>query len=123
GVEVLLLEDVLADARRTERWGAALRALLWPIGALERACGAPARVTNDATAAVVFSSGSTGEPKGVELTHANVHANCEQTAQVMPLDRGDTVVGVLPLFHSFGNMALWYALHQGAAVVFHPNPL
>jgi len=123
GVAMLALEDVLAGVGRFERGGAALRALLWPTGRLERACGASRRVASDDVAVIIFSSGSTGEPKGVELTHTNVNANCEATAQVIPLDRHDRLVGVLPLFHSFGNMALWYALQQGAGLVFHPNPL
>ncbi|MBX3462948.1 MAG: MFS transporter [Planctomycetes bacterium] len=123
GLEVVALEDLLGAVTRRERWSAALRALLAPIAWLERACGAPRRVVAGDLAVVIFSSGSTGEPKGVELLHANVQANCEATAQVIPLDRHDRLVGVLPLFHSFGNMALWYGLQQGAGIVFHPNPL
>ena len=123
GVQVLLLEDVLAGITRGERFTAALRVLISPIGWLERACGATRRVTNADVAAILFSSGSTGEPKGIVLTHTNVHANCDGVAQLIPLDRHDRLVGVLPLFHSFGNLALWYAALQGAGIVFHPNPL
>ncbi len=123
GVAVLCLEDLLGGVPRGERLGAALRALLLPTALLERACGAVRRVRRDDVAVVIFSSGSTGEPKGVLLSHANVAANCEAVGQLIPLDRRDRLVGVLPLFHSFGNMALWYALHQGAGIVFHPSPL
>lgn len=122
-VEPLWIEDLLAGVARGERWGAAWRALLLPCRALERACGAARRIERTDTAVVIFSSGSTGEPKGVLLSHANVAANCEGVAQLIPLDHRDRLVGVLPLFHSFGNMALWYALQQGAGVVFHQNPL
>ncbi len=122
-VEVLLLEDVLAHTGRLERLRAAVSALLLPVGWLERACGAARAVVNTDTAVVIFSSGSTGEPKGIELTHANVQANCDGIAQVIPLEHEDRLVGVLPLFHSFGNMALWYGLQQGASLVFHGNPL
>lgn len=122
-LEVLLIEDVLAEVGRGERVRALLLALLAPMRLLERAAGAERRVGHGDVAVVIFSSGSTGEPKGVELTHGNVQANCEAIAQVIPLEHRDRLVGVLPLFHSFGNMALWYALQQGASTVFHPNPL
>ncbi len=122
-LEVVAIEDVLSEVGRGERLAAALRGLLWPQHRLERACGALRPVASADVAVVIFSSGSTGDPKGVELTHANVQSNCEATAQVIPLDRHDRLVGVLPLFHSFGNMALWYGLQQGASIVFHPNPL
>lgn len=57
------------------------------------------------------------------LTHGNLQSNCEAIAQVIPLGHRDRLLGVLPMFHSFGNLALWFAVQQGAAVVFHPNPL
>jgi acyl-[acyl-carrier-protein]-phospholipid O-acyltransferase/long-chain-fatty-acid--[acyl-carrier-protein] ligase len=114
---------VLKDVGTGERLGALARALLLPLGWLERACGASRKVTRDDVATILFSSGSTGEPKGVMLTHGNVQSNCDGVAQLIPLDHHDRLVGVLPLFHSFGNMALWYAVQQGAGIVFHPNPL
>jgi len=123
GVQFLFLEDVMKDVARGERLGAVLRALLLPHRWLEASCGATKPVTRDTIATVIFSSGSTGEPKGVELTHGNVQANCDGVAQLIPLDHTDKLVGVLPLFHSFGNMALWYAVQQGAGLVFHANPL
>ena len=123
GVEEIALEDLMADVSRGERLGAVARALLWPHGLLERACGARRRVVADDPAAILFSSGSTGDPKGVVLSHGNLLANSEALVQVLPLDRRDRLLGVLPLFHSFGNFALWYAMQQGVATVFHPNPL
>ncbi|MFO1078541.1 MAG: MFS transporter [Planctomycetota bacterium] len=122
-VRELALEDLLAGITRGERLGAALRVLLLPPALLERACGATKRGRGGDTAAILFSSGSTGEPKGVVLSHANVLANAEAVAQVLPLSARDKLLGVLPMFHSFGNFAFWCAMDQGAAMVFHPNPL
>jgi acyl-[acyl-carrier-protein]-phospholipid O-acyltransferase/long-chain-fatty-acid--[acyl-carrier-protein] ligase len=56
----------------------------------------------DQTAAIIFSSGSEGRPKGVELTHSNILANIKQTATVCNMRESDVILGMLPLFHSFG---------------------
>lgn len=122
-VQLIYLEDVMANVTRWQRLGCLLRALLLPIGWLERAAGAAQRVDASHVATVLFSSGSTGEPKGIVLTHRNVQSNCEAVAQIVPFAPHDKLASVLPLFHSFGNMALWYVINQGAGVVFHPNPL
>lgn len=123
GLELILLEDVMQGVSLFERLGGMMRGLLWPMGMLEKACGAERRVSRDDVAAILFSSGSTGEPKGIVLSHKNLQANCDAIAQVVPSDASDKLVGVLPMFHSFGNLALWYAVGQGAGMVFHPNPL
>ena len=123
GVELVYLEDVMQGATVFERAAGLLRALLLPMAWLERACGAERRVRSEDVAAILFSSGSTGDPKGIVLTHRNLQANCDAVAQVVPFDHRDKLVGVLPMFHSFGNLALWYAVGQGAGMVFHPNPL
>ncbi|MFK7739070.1 MAG: MFS transporter [Planctomycetota bacterium] len=123
GIELIYLEDLMSGVGLFERVGGLLRALLLPLGMLERSCGACRRVRREDVATILFSSGSTGEPKGIELTHQNLQANCDAVAQVIPFDRHDKLVGVLPMFHSFGNLALWYAVGQGAGMVFHPNPL
>jgi acyl-[acyl-carrier-protein]-phospholipid O-acyltransferase/long-chain-fatty-acid--[acyl-carrier-protein] ligase len=75
-------------------------------------------------ATVVFSSGSTGVPKGVMLSHHNILANVDAIAQVFHLKSDDVMVGVLPFFHSFGfSVTLWLPLVVGFGAVFHPNPM
>jgi len=76
------------------------------------------------TATVVFSSGSTGVPKGVVLTHANILSNILGISQVFDLGRKDRLLGVLPFFHSFGfTVTLWFPLIKGFSVLYHTNPL
>jgi acyl-[acyl-carrier-protein]-phospholipid O-acyltransferase/long-chain-fatty-acid--[acyl-carrier-protein] ligase len=72
---------------------------------------------------VIFSSGSTGAPKGVMLSHRNIAANVEGIGQVIQFTASDRIMGVLPLFHSFGfTGTLWLPLLAGFGVVYHPNP-
>ena len=69
-------------------------------------------------AAPPYSSGTTGLPKGVELTHANVVAQARQVQPVLRLTEADVVVGVAPFFHAIGqNLILPCSLRAGATVV------
>ena len=56
----------------------------------------------DDTAVILYTSGTTGKPKGAELTHANLTRNAETTVDLFALTADDVVIGTLPLFHSFG---------------------
>ncbi len=79
---------------------------------------------DDAEAALLFTSGSSGEPKGVVLTHRNILANCWQISSLSILPEGATLLGCLPLFHSFGfTVTLWYPMIRGCRVVTVPSPL
>lgn len=77
------------------------------------------------TATVMFTSGSTGEPKGVVLTHGNVLSNVHQMRQHLRLDPLPVVaLGILPFFHSFGHtVGIWTILLLGKKAVYHTNPL
>ena len=81
------------------------------------------RVAPDDIACIVFSSGSTGVPKGVELSHWNLVSNIDAVMGVFPMNAGDCMLAVLPLFHSFGyTFGLWFPAIQQFRSVFHPNP-
>src|SRR3954452_2942073 len=55
------------------------------------------------TAVILYTSGTTGQPKGAELTHDNLYKNCTVSAKILgDITKDDVVLGALPLFHSFG---------------------
>ena len=84
----------------------------------------PKRVRLDSLATVIFSSGSTGIPKGVMLSHRNIVSNIEGIQQAINTDRKDCLLGILPFFHSFGfTGGLWLPAVSGFGVVYHTNPL
>ncbi len=77
-----------------------------------------------AEAGLLFTSGSSGEPKGVVLSHRNILANCAQISSLSILPDSAVMLGCLPVFHSFGyTVTLWYPLLRGCRVVTVPSPL
>ncbi|MFF0432888.1 4-coumarate--CoA ligase family protein [Streptomyces sp. NPDC004327] len=73
-------------------------------------------------AALPYSSGTTGVPKGVMLTHASIATNLAQLEPLMPMGVGDRILAVLPFFHVYGLTALMNApLRRGATVVVQPR--
>ena len=82
------------------------------------------KVGDRAEAALLFTSGSSGEPKGVALTHRNLLANCAQISSLAILPRSATMLACLPGFHCFGfTVNIWYPLLRGCRVVTVPSPL
>ncbi len=79
----------------------------------------PARADDEDLAALLYTSGTTGHPKGVMLTHANLRANMWQSMRCARFTKRDVFLGVLPQFHSFGFTVLTLLpLTIGAGVVY-----
>jgi len=79
----------------------------------------PAKAEPEDTAAILYTSGTTSDPKGVTLTHANLFAESEAVFKYVDIGPSDAILGVLPLFHALAQMAnLILPLAAGARVVF-----
>jgi acyl-[acyl-carrier-protein]-phospholipid O-acyltransferase/long-chain-fatty-acid--[acyl-carrier-protein] ligase len=116
----LYVEDLLAALTPGDKRMAFLKAILLPARLLGRVPGFEA----DRVATVIFSSGSTGEPKGVMLSHHNISSNIESLRQVFRSSPTDNVCAALPFFHSLGYTAtLWFPLLSGFSATYHANPL
>jgi acyl-[acyl-carrier-protein]-phospholipid O-acyltransferase/long-chain-fatty-acid--[acyl-carrier-protein] ligase len=117
GVSVIYLEDVRAEIGGAQRMMALARQTLSPHAALR----APA---SDSSAVILFTSGSEGVPKGVELTHRNLLANVRQMLAVIDLQDSDRIFNALPLFHSFGlTVGTLLPLVRGLYTFIYPSPL
>ncbi|MBN1269688.1 MAG: MFS transporter [Kiritimatiellae bacterium] len=114
------IEDLLNAITKKAKRRVLVRALFSPARALDRT----RKFTADRLATVIFSSGSTGEPKGVMLSHHNILSNIESMRIVFSPSPRDRVCAALPFFHSFGfTTTLWFPLLSGFSAVYHPNPL
>jgi acyl-[acyl-carrier-protein]-phospholipid O-acyltransferase/long-chain-fatty-acid--[acyl-carrier-protein] ligase len=119
---MVFLEEIAKTFGRGRQLFTMLFALLTPAALLRSRY--KRQQSADELATVIFSSGSTGAPKGVMLSHYNIISNIESICQVIQFDSRDRIMGVLPLFHSFGfAITLWLPLTQRIGVVYHPNPM
>jgi acyl-[acyl-carrier-protein]-phospholipid O-acyltransferase/long-chain-fatty-acid--[acyl-carrier-protein] ligase len=111
---IVYVEDLLKGFTTWEKLRAWISARFLP---------APDHAGPDTIATVIFSSGSTGVPKGVMLSHYNLIADIEAIGQLFWVEGSDRIVGVLPFFHSFGfTVTIWFPLLAGCGAVYHPNP-
>ncbi len=104
GVEWIELEKIRKEISGAERLLTLLQALLLPASVLSR--WGVDQVPVDQVAAIIFSSGSEGQPKGVALSHRNILGNLQQIADLLEFrlhgSKQDRLLGSLPMFHSFG---------------------
>jgi acyl-[acyl-carrier-protein]-phospholipid O-acyltransferase/long-chain-fatty-acid--[acyl-carrier-protein] ligase len=124
GLLPIWMEEIQPQIDKPLQREAQLLALTAPARLIEAWCGAPRAVKVDDVVTILFSSGSTGEPKGVMLTHFNIDSNVEALAQAFRTTIYDRILGILPLFHSFGYTAtLWFPTIEGLSTVWHPSAL
>ncbi|MCX7045699.1 MAG: AMP-binding protein, partial [Candidatus Sumerlaeota bacterium] len=122
------LEDIAPLVTGGVKLRAFLKARFCPLRYLMVRDGGPGRrrygASLDEEAVVIYSSGSTGMPKGVVLTHYNILSNALGVLQIFHLRPDDVICGVLPFFHSFGFMVtIWLPVLAGVGVAYHANPL
>ncbi|HEY2980801.1 MAG TPA: AMP-binding protein [Anaerolineales bacterium] len=118
GVEFIYLEDVRQNITGAQKFLTLLRVRFAPRSILHGKSRA------EDTAAILFTSGSEGAPKGVELTHRNILANIRQMLSVCDLQDWDRFFNALPIFHSFGlTIGTLLSLVRGCCVVLYPSPL
>jgi acyl-[acyl-carrier-protein]-phospholipid O-acyltransferase/long-chain-fatty-acid--[acyl-carrier-protein] ligase len=121
--KVLNLRDEIAALSKPALLGWLLAAKFCSAEFILRRARVP-REGGDREAGLLFTSGSSGEPKGVVLTHRNILGNCAQIDASGILPAGETLLANLPIFHSFGfTINLWYALQRDLRIVTVPSPL
>ena len=120
--DLIFIERVLPKMKKKIIFWAILSKLL-PAALLGKVLGLDKQSDHD-EAALLFTSGSSGEPKGVVLSHRNLLSNVSQFSTRLHLPEGSSVLGCLPLFHSFGcTVTLWYPVIEGINLVTYPSPM
>jgi acyl-[acyl-carrier-protein]-phospholipid O-acyltransferase / long-chain-fatty-acid--[acyl-carrier-protein] ligase len=119
---VLKLDELLPRMKRQIIFWWIMSVLI-PAGLLLRLLQIP-KQGGHAEAILLFTSGTTGEPKGVVVSHRNVVGNVSQFRELLDARKTDAILGSLPFFHTFGStVTLWYPLIEGVRIVTYPNPL
>lgn len=122
GTEFVFLEDVRGTVGKFELLRRLLAVRFFG-GAVKRNTLARLSADPHRPAVVLFTSGSEKAPKAVPLTHANIIADQRGAVPPQKLTRADSVLGFLPMFHSFGlTIAGLFPILAGAKVVHHPDP-
>lgn len=121
GVNIIILEELKAKMSKLSQLGTLLIAKILPTSILSILFIKKVKSTD--TASILFSSGSEGNPKGIELSHVNIMGNIKQIATVLNPTEQDVMLGTLPIFHSFGlTVSTLFPLIESVPVVCHPDP-
>ncbi|MDC0471124.1 AMP-binding protein [Candidatus Pseudothioglobus singularis] len=119
--KLLMLEDIKEEISTFSRIGTLLKAILLPTSMIQKSYFK--NVSMNDTAAILFSSGSEGSPKGVELSHSNIAANAKQAAIELGAVESDVIMSTLPTFHAFGfAITTLMPLSEGIPIVCHADP-
>lgn len=120
-VEITYMEDIREQLPQWKLILKLLQLILLPAGLIYRLNGK--KRTLEDPAAILFSSGSEGKPKGVVLSHRNIQSNCKQISDVLNTRVDDVVVASLPPFHAFGlTVTMIMPLIEGVPIACHPDP-
>jgi acyl-[acyl-carrier-protein]-phospholipid O-acyltransferase/long-chain-fatty-acid--[acyl-carrier-protein] ligase len=121
--ELVFLEDLANEATLSDKLVAAFQAYIMPAPALEHHLALDT-IDPDDVLTIIFTSGSTGIPKGAMLTHANIASNVDAADEIIQLRPTDVLLGILPLFHSFGyTLSMWTVMKLDIGGAYHVSPL
>jgi acyl-[acyl-carrier-protein]-phospholipid O-acyltransferase/long-chain-fatty-acid--[acyl-carrier-protein] ligase len=119
GVSIIYLEDVRAGLSGWAKASSFIRNAIAPGARLRAAAQGPGD-----SAVILYTSGSEGVPKGVELTHGNLLANIRQATAVVDLADDDRFFNAMPIFHSYGlNAGTLFPMVRGCYTYLYPSPL
>jgi len=118
---VYFLEDLKEEVSALGKIGFMLTAITLPASLIYRLFGT--RVATTEPAAILFSSGSEGTPKGIVLSHKNLVGNTRQVADVLDTENDDVIMNTLPVFHAFGLcVTSLMPVLEGIPTICHPDP-
>lgn len=121
--ECVMLEDLREKLSTVDKLAGLVGSYAIPAGMLIRSLKLNELDRGDLMT-LVFTSGSTGDPKGVMLTYENIASNVAAIREAIHINKEDVLLGILPFFHSFGyTVTMWTVLSMEVKGAYHFNPL